>query len=143
MKTLGMIALAAIAFMMMVGTATAGGAGKAPLYDSNAYTCPGGAGDTEGPTYGFAVMNINGNGDLIVQVSVKGATPNSAYDIWVNQDPGACPLGAPTAAGALVTNGKGNGNAHVTLDAVDGASNFWISAVGGGQVLRSTSVALD
>ena len=88
-------------------------------------------------------MNLNRSGDLIVQVSVKGGTPNEAYDIWVNQDPGACPLGAPTAPGALTTNDDGNGNAHVTLAPVAGATDFWISAVGGGQVLRSTSVGLE
>jgi len=118
------------------------GAGKAPLYDSNPYTCDGGAGDLSGETYGFVVMNINGKGDLIVEVSLKGATPNETYDIWVNQNLGACPLSSPTAPDALTTNKKGNGNVKVKLPAVDGATNFWVSAVGGGQVLRSVAVEL-
>ncbi len=150
MKTLGIFAVIVVALTMMVGTATAGhgnevrGAGKAPLYDSGPFTCHLGATSTGGPTFGFAVMNINKHGDLIVQVSVKGGTPNSVYDIWVNQDPDStCPLGSPTAPGALTTDDNGNGNAHVKLDAHPNATDFWISAVGGGQVLRSTSVGLD
>jgi len=105
-------------------------------------TCEGGASDVSGETFGFVVMNINGKGDLIIVVSLKGATPNETYDIWVNQNPGACPLGSPTVPAGLTTNGKGNGNAKVKLDAVDGARNFWVSAVGGGQVLRSVAVEL-
>ena len=119
------------------------GAGKAPFYDSNSYTCPGGAGDTTGPTFGFVILNTNANGDLIVQVALKGSTPNATYDIWVNQNPGGCPLGAPTADDALSTNSKGNGNTHLEIQRVAGATNFWVSAVGGGQVLRSTAVTLD
>lgn len=118
------------------------GAGKASLYDSSLFTCEGGASDVSGETYGFVVMNINGKGYLVIEVSLKGATPNETYNIWVNQDPGACPLSTPTAPSALTTNGKGNGNAKVKLEAVDGATNFWISAVGGGQVLRSVAVEL-
>lgn len=119
------------------------GAGKAPLYDSAPFTCAEGAADTSGPTFGFVILNTNASGDLIVQVALKGATPSATYDIWVNQHPGACPLSAPTAPGALTTNVKGNGNAHVKVLRVAGATNFWISAVGGGQVLRSTAVVLN
>jgi len=118
------------------------GAGKGSLYDSGGYTCMGGAADVSGETFGFVIMNINGKGDLIIEVSLKGATPDETYDIWVNQTPGTCPLGSPTAPGALTTNGKGNGNVKVKLEAVDGATNFWVSAVGGGQVLRSVAVEL-
>jgi hypothetical protein len=118
------------------------GADKASLYDSTPFTCDDGASDLSGETYGFVVMNINSKGGLIVEVSLKGATPNETYDIWVNQNPGACPLNEPTAPSALTTNGKGNGNAKVKLEAVDGATNFWVSAVGGGQVLRSVAVEL-
>lgn len=118
------------------------GAGKAPLYNAPAnFTCPAGAQPVAGdPTYGFAVINAGKNGMLQVEVSLKGATPNETYDIWVNQDPGACPLAAPTAPGALTTNAQGNGNAHVQVAMVAGATNYWVSAVGGGQVLRSIAV---
>lgn len=152
MKKLAVVLVLVLA-VSVAGTALAApnGAGKAPLYDSVEFTCSGGATATDGPVYGFVVLNTNGKPglkavemkDLIVQVSLKGATPNATYDIWVNQDPGACPLGSLTATGALVTNGEGNGNAHVTVTRVAGAANFWVSAVGGGQVLRSTAVPLD
>lgn len=121
-------------------------AGKAPLYNAvSNFTCPAGAQPASGdPTFGFVVINKTRNGKLgaklQIEVSLKGATPNATYDIWVNQDPGACPLGGPTAPGALKTNGKGNGNAHVQVPIVSGATHFWVSAVGGGQVLRSTAL---
>lgn len=119
------------------------GARKAVLYAPTQFTCEDGATDlTDGP-YGFVVINTNGRGDLIVEVSLKGATANETYDIWVNQYPGACPLSAPTASDALTTNGRGNGNAHVKVERVTEATNFWVSALGGGQVLRSTAVVLD
>lgn len=117
-------------------------AGKAPLYDAPAnFTCPDGAQPVAGDqVYGFAVLNKTGKDILQVEVSVKGGTPNESYDIWVNQDPGACPLFAPTAPAALTTNSQGNGNAHVQVAVVDGATKYWVSAVGGGQVLRSIAV---
>lgn len=144
MKNLLILAAVTVLVAVTAMSVSAGnGAGKAPLYDSGPFTCADGATSTAGPTFGFAVMNINRSGDLIVTVSVKGATPNDTYDIWVNQTLGTCPLGSPTAPGALSTDADGNGNAHVKLDAHPNATDFWVSAVGGGQVLRSTSVALD
>ncbi len=147
MKRLAILAVVVLT-VMVAGTALAGpppgaGAGKAPLYNSGSFSCSAGAGATSGPTYGFVILNTNARGDLIVQVSLKGATPNATYDIWVNQHPGACPLSAATAPGALTTNSRGNGNAHVKLLRVGSATHFWVSAVGGGQVLRSTAVELD
>ena len=147
-KTLRVLVIALALVGIMVVPALAGppagaGAGKAPLYDSSGFTCPGGAFATEGPTFGFVIMNTNARGDLIVQVSLKGATPDATYNIWVNQDPGTCPLSLPTAPDALTTNGRGNGNVHVKVLREAGADNFWVSADGGGPVLRSTAVTLD
>jgi hypothetical protein len=138
----------ALVLVLTLGTSVAlakgpTGAGKAQLYNSDGYLCASGAADTTGPTFGFVVLNTNGSGDLIVEVSLKGAAPNTSYDIWVNQDPGGCPLDTPTALSALTTNAQGNGNAHVKVARLAGAINFWVSAVGGGQVLRSTAVVLN
>lgn len=116
---------------------------KAPLYDSSESTCEGGAVDTSGPTFGSVVLSTNASGDLSIEVKLKGATSQATYDIWVNQYPGACPLSSPTAPGVLTTNVKGDGKAHVEVARVAGATNFWVSAVGGGQVLRSTAVVLN
>ena len=136
------MALVVLLLATLGGVAAAGppagaGAGKALLYDSNTFTCATGATAFSDGPYGFVVLNTNANGDLIIQVSLKGATPNATYDIWVNQDPGACPLPAPTAPDVLMTNRKGNGNVHLKIDRIDDATMFWISAVGGDQaVLR-------
>ncbi len=117
------------------------GAGKAPLYGPSdpGFTCPTG-GNAVGTAMGFVVMNTNNSGDLIVEASLKGALPNTTYDIYVNQDPGDCPT-VPT--GTIITNKQGNGNTHITEIRVPAATNFWVSAVGGGQVLRSPAVTLD
>ncbi len=122
------------------------GAGKAALYNNPAYECPEGAIPEEGaPTFGFVIMNTNAEEVpiVIVQVSLKGATPDVTYDIWVNQYEGACPHDSPTHPGALTTNSRGNGNAHVEVERVEGATQFWVSATGGARVLRSTAVELD
>ena len=112
----------------------------APLYNSNPYTCSGGASDIGGPTFGAVTIDKDGT-TIVVDVTLDGATASSTYDIWVNQDPGGCPLSTPTAPAALTTDGSGDGTAHVETPVVSGATKFWISAVGGGQVLRSTSVS--
>ena len=119
------------------------GTGKARLYNSGPWLCDLGATALSDGPYGFVVMNTNARGDLIIEVSLKGATASATYDIWVNQNPGACPMPSATAPGGLITNRRGNGNAHLIVPRVEGATGFWISAVGGGQVLRSTAVVLD
>jgi len=149
MKKLAIVVALVLVAAIMTATALAqrpvgAGAGKAALYDTVlGFTCELGATDLSDGPYGFVVMNTNARGDLIIEVSLKGATADATYDIWVNQYPGACPLSSPTAPGALTTNGRGNGNAHLKVPKVEGATTFWISAVGGGQVLRSTAVVLD
>lgn len=112
---------------------------NAPLYVSNSFTCTAGATDTSNQK-GTVIFDRNG-GSLDISVEVNGATPNTSYQLWVNQDPGACPLGAPTVSSFLTTDGSGNGSANLPGHAiVGGATNFWVSIVGGSDVLRSTSV---
>ena len=123
----------------VLGAAASFGELTATIYDSPPFTCVDGAANT---VVSFGSVVIDKQGDLLmVDVSLSGATNNASYDIWVNQDPGGCPLAQPTAAGALLTDGSGDGNAHVETALVGGATNFWISAVGGGQVLRSVAVS--
>ena len=138
-RTIATGAMTAALFASMAAAVFAG-AGKAPLYNAPGnFTCPTGAQPAVGdPTFGFVVLNTTGNGWLIANVALKGATPDSTYDIYVNQDPGGCPT---VAVDTLTTNGQGNGNANVKVPAVPGATVYWVSAVGGGQVLRSTAVA--
>lgn len=110
------------------------------LYNSDPYTCPTGATNTEGTTFGLTVLK---KVDTKLKVSVKlvGATPSASYDIWVNQDPGGCPLSEPTAPALITTDTNGDGVASIEVDLVNNAINFWVSAVGGGQVLRGTAVS--
>ncbi|MCH7951808.1 hypothetical protein IH980_03670 [Patescibacteria group bacterium] len=112
----------------------------ATVYDSPPFTCSTGATDT---STALGTVTITDTGvDIEVEVTLVGATPSSSYDIWINQDPGGCPLGSPTAPGAIPTDGFGDGVGTASAPKVIGATDFWISAVGGGQVLRSTSVSL-
>ncbi len=111
-----------------------------PLYNSNSLTCTGGASETGGPTFGTVTLVDTGS-SIEVQAQVTGGTASSSYDIWLNQDPGGCPQGGPIKPGAIVTDELGNGTGTATAPKVSGATNYWISAVGGGQVLRSTAVS--
>ena len=123
------------------------GAEKEPLYDSNPFTCPTGATSTIGP-FGFAVLNTAGPGNskVIVEVSVKDGIPNATYEIYVNQDPGGCPT---ISSGTLTTNAQGNGNGHVEMPRIPGATNFWVSAFdplhypAAKSILRSPAATLD
>ncbi len=121
------------------------GARKVAFYaDANVtYTCATGAQPAAGAKkYGFAVLNATAHGYLEVTVSLKGVTPSTKFDVWVNQDPGACPLTAATKLAAVKTNAKGNGTAHLRVKVVTGATSFWVSVVSGSNVYRTPAAAL-
>jgi signal peptidase len=123
------------------GAATSYGEKTAPLYDSDPYDCSLGATDTTIQQQKIVILEIDG-GNVKATVVLDNATPNSSYDIWINQDPGGCPLTTPTETGAILTDLSGDGTGDASAPLVGGATNFWVSAVGGGQVLRSTAVTL-
>jgi hypothetical protein len=100
------VALAASGVAAAGGPPPGAGATKAPLYCCDDCNCC-------AETYGFAVMNTNGNGDLIVEVSVKKACPDTDYKVVVCQD--SCVPNCSCTV--LTTNGQGNGNAHVKIPA--------------------------
>lgn len=109
------------------------------LFLSNGYDCSTGASDTS--TVRGSVV-ITKTTDLSVNVTITGATPNTTFDLWVNQDPGACPLNSPTVAGFITTDVNGDGaNSLNNHGLVGGATNYWVSLVGGSDVLRSSSVS--
>ena len=149
MKRLAIVAMVVILVAATGSTALAArrpgsGAGKASLYNTaEGFDCEAGATDLSDGPYGFVVMNASAADKLIVVVSLKGATPKTTYDLWINQDPGGCPLSEPTAVGVLKTNIRGNGNATLKVAKLEGAIHFWVSAVGEEQLLRSPSVVLD
>jgi len=119
------------------------GARKVAFYSDPAFSCATGAQPTAGATtFGFAVLRTTGHKTLNVTVALKGALPNATYDLWVNQDPGACPLSAATKVGAVHTNALGNGNGRVKVALVSGATNFWVSATSGSSVLRTKAAVL-
>jgi hypothetical protein len=119
------------------------GARKVGFFDNPAWTCATGAQPVAGAkTFGFAILNTTGKKVLNINVVLKGALPNATYDVWVNQDPGACPLAAPTKAGAVHTNALGNGTGHLRISVVIGAQHFWVSAVSGASVLRTRAATL-
>jgi hypothetical protein len=127
------------------------GARKGAFFLNPDWSCPTGAKPlAKAATYGFAVLNTTGHHMLNVNVVLKGAQPNATYDVWVNQDPGAvsagaCPLAAATKTGAVHTNAKGNGTAHLRVTLVSGATHFWVSATNGTTgtiVLRTRAVSL-
>ena len=119
------------------------GARKSALFLDPAYTCATGAQPiAHAATFGFAILNTTGHHMLNVNVVLKGAKPNATYDVWVNQDPGSCPLSAPTKAGAIHTNARGNGTGHLRVAIVTTATHFWVSAVNGTDALRTRATAL-
>jgi len=142
------LAIAAILTISVAGSAAAGaggGAAKVGFYLDPLYTCTDGAQPGPGAQrYGFAMLNTTAaQGKLVVTVSLKRAAPDTDFDIWVNQDPGACPLAAATKVAALHTNEQGNGTAQVKVTLVSGAKHFWVSAVSQVQVLRTPAAKLS
>jgi hypothetical protein len=119
------------------------GARKGAFFLNPTYTCATGAQPAaNAKTFGFAILNTIGHHMLNVNVVLKGAKPNASYDVWVNQDPGSCPLAAPSKVGAVHTNARGNGTGHLRIAIVTTASHFWVSAVSGTDVLRTRAATL-
>lgn len=75
------------------------------------------------PSFGFAVLNTTGHGRVNVEVSLKGAAPNSTYSVYLDQ------AGTCSAAFTLHTNSRGNGNRHLNLAMVSGATQAWLIAI--------------
>jgi hypothetical protein len=119
------------------------GAVKGAFFLDPTFACPTGAQPAaHAATFGFAILNTTGHHMLNVNVVLKGAKPNASYDVWVNQDPGSCPLAAPTKVGAIHTNARGNGTGHLRIAIVTTATHFWVSAVSGTDVLRTRAATL-
>jgi hypothetical protein len=106
---------AALALSTAAATgALAGGNGAArsglsPQAGSDSSQCVPGSG---AGTNGFAIVNAPGqpgNARFVNgEVSLKRGAADSAYTVWIVDSDGNC-----LPAGALTTNGQGNGNAHL------------------------------
>lgn len=151
---LGLIAILSLSSFMGINTSSAffSNAGMssenqfttsdtfANIFESNSFTCPTGATtlETEKGVVIFDVQPVKTS----VQVIVHDLSPNTSYDLWINQDPGGCPLSAPTLASAFTTDGSGSASESFpdVIDTVMGATKFWISLVHETEVFRSTAV---
>lgn len=118
-------------------SATPAPSATATIFVSDPYTCPTGA-SIQVDTKGTVTLTFNAT-TLDLSVNLVGATPSTAYDIWVNQDPGGCPLSSPTFPGGVITDVSGNGSNSFTTPRLSGATKFWISAVAGSDVFRSAA----
>lgn len=109
------------------------------LFVSDPFTCSTGATNI---TDIRGTVTISKDSSLDITATLSGALSNTAYQLWVNQDPGACPLSEPTVPLFITTDGSGNGSNTLNNHAlVGGATKFWVSLVGGTDVLRSTAVS--
>lgn len=146
-----MLVLAGVVAVLVAPAALAGqsgqGAQKAPLFEGQWLVnsnCADGASDT-GATFGFVVMNVDGDGRFILTVSVKRAAPDTRYSVWSTSADdallGIC-SGTPLL-GYLTTNGQGNGQFHFKLDGVGEAHNVWIILEGGSPFRRFQSPAVS
>ena len=116
---------------------------SAPLYGPNANFVSCSAGGTATPKkFGSVRINVSSS-QVLAKVSIRRGLPSTTYDLWLNQDPGGCPVVGGPNGGQLKTDSKGNGWAWVLVNRVPGSTKFWISATGGGQVLRSPAVSGD
>lgn len=113
---------------------------EVPLYVSNPFTCENGASITSVSKGNVAITKTS---SLQIEVELQNALPNTAYALWVNQNPGGCPQNSATQNAFITTDANGNGtNTLSGHTLVGGATRFWVSMVGGSDVLRSTAVEL-
>jgi len=58
---------------------------------------------------GWAILNTNAQDELIVQIHLAFALPDTTYAITLKID------GEEKVVGSLTTNGQGNGNTHIVV----------------------------
>lgn len=124
----------------VLGAATNFGEKTSIIYDSNPFTCPGGAGLLTTPV---GTMVLTADADLVtVDIKVTDLSPTTEYDLWINQDPGACPLPTPTYPDTILTDASGDAVFQRMTPRVASATNAWISLTAGSEVYRSVAVPL-
>lgn len=90
------------------------GAVKLVLNEREPGNPKGGAGT--GPEIGWAIVNTNDDGELIVQVHLDEGAPGKLFGVYIKVNGEAH---WPTPDVQLTTNSKGKGNAHVILNLTD------------------------
>jgi hypothetical protein len=123
------------------------GAQKAPLFEQPGEPEDGcTAGGPPGEVSGFAVLNTADSHQTVIgEVSLKGGAPNTTYEVILEQHftPGDLSC-AETSAGTLTTNGRGNGNQHISVARVPGTTTFSVEleTASGGPEFVTSEVAL-
>jgi hypothetical protein len=98
------------------------------------------AGFPDLPGGGFVIINdgAGGNHNLELTVSLKGAIPNTTFEVWLEND------GNPTLGpyiGTITTDEAGNGNFHINYQMEPGEYNLGIDvAIGGGDRYLTSNV---
>jgi hypothetical protein len=74
---------------------------------------------------GFTIFNAPGKPGATIkfngEVSLKDGAPDTLYDVYLVPDGGSCDV----IAAMLLTNGQGNGNAHLT-DPTQSAGTYYV-----------------
>jgi hypothetical protein len=113
--------------------------GLSPQSGSNNNQCVEGSG---AGTNGFTIINAPGqpgNARFVNgEVSLKRGPANSAFTVWVVDSNGNC-----TPDGALVTNGVGNGNAHLNTAGTSGTYYMVLQDDQGQEAFASAAVTAN
>ena len=132
----------AVPVLALASPAGASGATKQTLLDHSGGNCSTGA--TSGtPTTSFAIINTAG-GNVSLEVSVKGLSPNTTYDVDLIQTPsGESCLQSPGET-TLTTNGQGNGNAHLREPILPGTTGAFAMLIAPGftDILATTGTSI-
>ena len=132
----------AVPVLALASPAGASGATNQTLLDHSGGACSTGA--TSGtPTNSFAVINAHG-GNVSVEVSLKGLSPNTTYDVDLVQTPsGESCLQSPGET-SLTTDGQGNGNAHWSEPILPGTTGAFamLIAPGFSDILATTGAPI-
>lgn len=142
---LGGIAVSASLGMVLASGAFAGGngaqrSGLQPQSGSSTNQCV--ASDGAG-TNGFVIVNAPGQPNnarfINGEVSLKNGPPNTMFMVELADSSGHC-----LPEGALVTNGQGNGNAHLNDATLKGGGTFYVvlQDSSGNEVFASKAVTV-
>jgi hypothetical protein len=127
-KLLVTIAATVVLLAFGVSSAFAGGAGaeKAPLVHNVFELCTGGLINPPSPLptgFGSAVINATEN-ELIAEVALKNALPNTTYQVALTQTPSGA--GCNVYTDSITTNGQGNGNVHIAQPLLPGTTDAFV-----------------
>jgi len=149
--TLQKVITGGLAVTLAVATATATGAvaggngaarsGLSTQGGSGSNQCQPGSGDS---TNGFVMLNAPGQpgnaSKLIGEVSLKRGAPNTTYMVEVASNDGNNNC---MPEGTLVTNGVGNGNAHIADPTLGGGSFYVVLTDANGEAFASGPVSVN